>query len=166
MDIRESSDPLPRQCGSVAANGAGLDVPVLVNGPRLLTENDIPWLQNLAQRRYDSRYDFVGTEGWFRNIVLKSPLLFYPARTDSAFIITMLSFLPWLPSEFEANTVLVCADHDAGLEILTLLRDSIEWSRKRRATTWRICSDTEHDIEPLARRVGAGEIAPRYCLRL
>ena len=130
-------------------------------------DGDIAWMHQLAIKRYDlKKYDAVTTEVWFRNTVLKSPLLFYPARTERAFTITMISFLPWLPGEFEANVILACADFDANLDIIRLLRDSIEWSRRRRITTWRICSDTVYDVASIARRVGATEIAPRYCLRL
>lgn len=133
---------------------------------RLMHDGDLPWLAYLCLKRYSHRYDQEGTEGWFRNIVLKSPLLFYPSRTDHAFTITMLSCVPWLPTEWAADVVFTCADDGAMWEVLSLLRKSIEWSRKRRASVWRIMSDTDYDIAPLARRVGAGEIMPRYVLRL
>ena len=129
-------------------------------------EGDLPWLGYLCRKRYSHRYDQEGTEGWFRNIVLKAPLLFYPARSPRAFTVTMLSCLPWLPAEWNADVVFTCADEGAGWEIVHLLRASITWSRRRRATHWRISSDTEYDVAPLAKRMGAEEISPRYVLRL
>lgn len=131
-----------------------------------MTEDDLPWLGYMCLKRYSHRYDQEGTEGWFRNIVLKAPLLFYPIRTQHAFTISMLSCVPWLPMEWAVDVVFVCADDGAMWETLPMLRRSIEWARKRKATTWRISSDTDYDIEPLGRRVGATTIGPRYVLRL
>lgn len=133
---------------------------------RLMHEGDLPWLAYLCKKRYSHRYDQEGTEGWFRNIVLKAPLLFYPARTDNAFVITMLSCLPWLPNEWAADVIFTCADNGAMWEVISLLRRSVEWSRSRRISIWRLCSDTDYNIAPLAHRVGAEAIAPRYVLRL
>lgn len=133
---------------------------------RLMHEGDLPWLLALCRRRYSSHFDHEGGEGWFRNIVMKAPLLFYPARTDNAFTITMLSCLPWLPNEWNADVVFTCADDGAMWEVISLLRRSIEWARYRRAATWRICSETDYDIASLAHRVGAHAIEPRYVLRL
>lgn len=131
-----------------------------------MREDDLPWLGYICRKRYSHRYDQEGTEGWFRNIVLKAPLLFYPSRTDNAFTITMLSCVPWLPAEWAADVVFTCADDGAMWEVLSLLRKSIEWARRRRATLWRISSDTDYDIAPLARRVGTHTIGPRHILRL
>lgn len=131
-----------------------------------MNESDLAWALPLFRKRYPQRYDQDGAEGWFRNIVLKAPLLFYPARTDHAFVITMQSSLPWLPSEWTADVVATCAEEGAMWEVVQLLRRSVEWSRQRRLTIWRICSETDYDIEPLARRMGASSITPRYILRL
>ena len=83
--------------------------------PWLLTENDLPWLISLGKKRYglnrgESQFDYLTVEGWFRNIVLKSPLMFYPARLSNSFLIAMISCVPWLPSDFEAHIVFVCAE--------------------------------------------------------
>lgn len=129
-------------------------------------EGDLPWLATICLKRYSHRYDQEGTEGWFRNIVLKAPLLFLPVRTNNAFTITMLSCVPWLPAEWAADVVFTCADDGAMWEVMSLLRKSIDWSRKRRASVWRIMSDTDYDVYPLARRMGAKAIKPRYVLRL
>lgn len=129
-------------------------------------EDDLPWLAYLCKKHYPDRYDQEGTEGWFRNIVLKAPLLFYPARTRNAFTITMLSCLPWLPAEWHADVILTYADDGAIWEVMSLLRSSIAWSRRRRATHWRLCSDTDYDFAPLASRMGAKVISPRFVLEL
>jgi hypothetical protein len=129
-------------------------------------EGDLVWLTYLCKKRYSSRYDAAGAEGWFRNIVLKAPLMFYPARSGHAFTITMLSCEPWLPSEFTANVVFTCADEGAMWETVLLLRDSIAWARKRRCTEWRMWSDTDYDVGPLARRAGANLVVQRHALRL
>ena len=138
----------------------------LAESIRLMHEGDLPWLAWLCRKKYSHHYDQEGTEGWFRNIALKAPLLFLPIRTDNAFTITMLSCLPWLPSEWCADVVFTCADDGAMWEVVGLLRRSVEWSRRRRASVWRIMSDTDYDIAPLAHRMGAKAIMPRFVLRL
>jgi hypothetical protein len=128
-------------------------------------EGDLPWLTDLCKRRYSHKYDAPGAEGWFRNIVLKAPLMFYPARLTDAFTITMLSCEPWLPADFTANVVFTCANDGAMWQTLHLLRDSIAWAKKRRCVAWRMWSDTDYDVSPLARRVGATMELSRWALR-
>jgi hypothetical protein len=36
----------------------------------------------------------------------------------------------------------------------------------RRATEWRLTSETEVEFGPIAKRLGAKDVSPRYCLRL
>ena len=134
--------------------------------PRLLTEADIPWMLDLGRRRYSNRFDLMATEAWFRNIVLRAPLVFLPVRLESAFLIAALNIIPWVPGELEANVVLVVADDGAMWQALDLLRFSIDWAKKRRATEWRLTSETEVELGPFAKRLGAKELSPRYCLRL
>ena len=141
-----------------------MDVPVLV---RLMIDDDVPWMIDLARRRYTKfPYDFISSEGWFRHIVLKSPLVFYPARAPNAFTVSMLSHEPWHPADFVTNVIFTCAEEGHMWEVVHLLRDSIEVAKKRRCTSWRIWSDTDYDIGHLARRVGAKQVMPRYELRL
>jgi len=133
--------------------------------PWLLSENDIQWLIFLGKKRYGERFDYVTVEGWFRNIVLKSPLMFLPIRTENAFLVAMLSVVPWLPSEFECHVVFVCADDGAMWETLKLLRSSIKWARDRKCASWRLSSDTEFDLAPMARRLEATELSPRFMIK-
>lgn len=131
-----------------------------------MTEADIPWLHTVCAKRYPrDKFDPIGTEGWFRNIVLKSPLLFCPIRTDNAFLIAMLCCVPWKPADFEANVIMVCADDGGMWEALRLLRVSVEWAKLRKCSSWRLTSENE-DLTMLARRLGATETSPRFNLRL
>lgn len=140
------------------------DLSLLV-GLRLLTEDDIPWIFDLTDRKYPS-YDKVTTEGWFRNLVLKQPLLFIPQRTDNAFCISMITFTPWYPAAHECTVVFICADDNAQWEAVKLMRASIAWARSRRCVYWRLSSETDADLTMMARRLGVKEISPRYSLRL
>ena len=137
-------------------------IPDLTKPPQIMTEADVPWLVDLCKRRYDSKYSELETEAWFRNCVLKSPLLFHAVRTTNAFCISMLSILPWLPNEIECNIVFICADNEHSWEAIKLLRSSIAWAQARKCKLWRICTETNYDLGPLALRVGAKEVTPRY----
>jgi hypothetical protein len=132
----------------------------------MVTEDDVPWMLEVGRRRYSSRFDLDSTAGWMRNVVLKSPLLFYPARTENAFAVSMLSCAPWLPAEFEVNLILICADNGAMWDALRLMRNSMEWAKRRKATLWRFCSETDYDLAPLARRLHVTELTPRFVKRL
>ena len=140
-------------------------VPLLVE-PRALTEADIPWLFTLCRKKYSHRYDALSTELWFRNHVLKTPLLYAPMRTDNAFCITMMTTTAWLPQEFEASICFICAEDNAGWEVMKLLRASVEWAKLRRCVAWRMATETDSDLTILARRLGATEISPRFTIRL
>lgn len=131
----------------------------------MMTESDLPWMQMLFAKKYPDRFDPLASEGWFKNVVLKNPVLFYPARTQNAFAISMLSLVPWLPNDFECNVAAICADDGAVWEAGRLIRCSVAWARSRNCATWRFCSDTGIDLGALCKRVGAKAIWPRYELR-
>lgn len=120
---------------------------------------------DLGNRRYSNQFDRIATEGWFRNLVLKGPLMFLPVRTDHAFLIAMLSTTPWRPSTPECNVAMICADYGCMWEAVALLRYSIEWAKKRKCWLWRLSSETEFDMEPIARKLGATEPDNRWILR-
>lgn len=168
VDVRQSSgtlltEPLP------AAGGAGstVRIPVLVNQIRLLTDADIPWAIDLGKRRYPHQdWCEETTERWFKALVIPNPLLFYAVRNDGAFLVTMLSILPWAPGELECNVLLACADEGSMWDLVRLMRASIAWCKKRKVTSWRLCSETEFDLGPLARLVGAKQALSRWVLRL
>jgi hypothetical protein len=163
----DSGDPAGRRelvRSVVVGDSSASDLSILVE-PWLLTENDIPWLWDICKRRYDSRYDAISTELWFRNKVLKEPLLFLPQRMPNSFCISMLSVLPWLPSDFNCNVGFICAEEGCGWEAMKLLRSSREWARTRKCRTWALASDTPVDLKQLAWRLEATEIYPRYVYR-
>lgn len=131
-----------------------------------MTEADLPWINQLCKRRYPQTYSQVETDSWYLNQVLKGPLMFFPARTADAFCISMLSATPWMAGSLECNVVFLCAEEGCMWQAIRLLRASVAWARRRKCTLWRIASDTEYDLRPLAMRLGAREPAPRWELQL
>jgi hypothetical protein len=121
---------------------------------------------NLAARRYPRNYDIEAAEMWMRNIVLKQPMVFYPIRTDHAFMVTLISLLPWLPGEPEASVVMLCAEDDRIWDSVKLARASFDWAIRRNCWRWGFTSDTTFDLGPLARRLGIAERLPRYVVPL
>ena len=120
----------------------------------------------LAQARYPRNYDIEAAEMWMRNIVLRQPMVFYPIRTDHAFMVTLISLLPWLPGEPEANVVMLCAEDGWIWESIKLARASFDWANRRNCARWGFNSDTEFDIGPIAHRMGLIERCPRYVVNL
>jgi hypothetical protein len=103
---------------------------------------------------------------WFRGTVLRTPMVFLPIRSDDAFLIASIGVLPWMPAEWECNTVLAVADHGKMWQLVTLLRFSIDWAKKRRCSEWRMSSETTHDLGAIAKRLGCDELTPRWRMRL
>ena len=101
---------------------------ILVEQPRLFTEQDVLWVVWLGRKRYPKNYDPWGAEGWLRNAVLRQPLMFLPMRTQNAFCVSMVSVKPWTPSENECHVAALCADDGAMTEAIKLLRWSVEWA--------------------------------------
>jgi len=133
---------------------------------RLLTEDDVPWIVNLGKRRYSTAFDAFSAEMWFRNIVLKGPLMFFPARTDHAFTICMIITDAWLPGLRICNNLLLNSEEGAVWEEIALMRAAVEWARKRQCAEYRIWSDTEVDLSAVAVRVGAQPTAIRHTVKL
>jgi hypothetical protein len=134
--------------------------------PRPATLADEQWVYSLCKKRYSHKFNEEGTANWMRNWVLKRPDLYHHCRTQNAFCISYLSKRPWAPTEIECSVMMVCADEKptALWEALSCLRASIEWGRRMKATTWKLMSDTEYDLAPVARYLGVKEISPRYVL--
>jgi hypothetical protein len=130
-----------------------------------MSSDDLPWLRRLYALRY-ANYDADHTEAWFVEQVLRNPLAYYAVRTDDAFLIALLRSLPWLPNEFEAHVIVVCADIGKIWQAVPLLRASLAWARHRKAASWQFQSDTMFDVAPLVRRLGAASLEPRFIIRL
>ena len=133
---------------------------------RLVVEEDIPWMAALAERRYPANFDIEAATMWMRNIVLRQPMVFYPIRTDHAFMVTLISLLPWLPGEPEANVALLCAEEGWVWDSIKLARASLDWAYRRNCWKWGFNSITDFEIGPIARRMGIVQLAPRYMVRL
>lgn len=131
-----------------------------------MTVEDLPWLYYLCRKRYADDYTPTETEGWFRNSVLTNAVVFFPIRTNDAFLIAHLHVWPWKAKEFTCDVMFICADDGAVWQALSLVRASIAWAESRKAAVWRISSETEIDVTPLALRVGAKKIGPRCELDL
>lgn len=135
------------------------------NIPRLIKESDCEWMLELGKRRYSNEFDFQATELWFRNLVMRGPLMFLPMRTDNSFCISMLSTTPWRPSDPECNVALVAAEADCMWEAIALLRESIAWAKRRKCRLWRISSETGYDLRAIATRLGATSPDSRWVLK-
>jgi hypothetical protein len=132
----------------------------------LVVEDDIPWMAALAQRRYPRNYDIEAAEMWMRNIVLRQPMVFYPIRTDHAFMVTLVTLLPWTPGEPEANVCLLCSEEGWIWDGVKLARASLDWAMRRNCARWGFNSDTDFDIGPIVKRMGLVERCPRYVVAL
>lgn len=134
---------------------------------RTIDENDRAWILALCEHKYGKHYDYVSTELWVRETVLKNPMKFFPVRSDHAFLIATLGCSPWTPTIFEAEVLLVCAEDGKMWHALHLMRASVEWAWQRKCAIWRIGVGWDFqggELGPLARRCGAKEIKPMYMI--
>ena len=131
-----------------------------------MTADDLPWLLTLCERRYSARYDSKTTQAWYINLVLKNPQLYLAERTDHAFCITHIYVLPFTGKDIIADVMFLCAEEGTMWDTVRLMRSSIDWAKERNGRKWQIASDTDFDLTPLAKRVGAKFLAPRCVLDL
>lgn len=87
-------------------------------------------------------------------------------RSADAFQITSLTTTPWTPQAYQAEVMAICADHGKMWQAVKLLRDSIQWARDRRAVGWNFSTETQYDLAPIMKRLGAVALTPRYRLDL
>jgi hypothetical protein len=127
---------------------------------------DVDWVIAVGRTRYPNNYDGTTTGNWIRELVLRTPLLFQAIRTDHAFLISLLTASPWLPTDWEVHVIVTCCEHGHVWETMPLLRASVEWAKERKAKKWCFQSDTDNDIGPLMRRLKATQPEPRYTMEL
>lgn len=132
---------------------------------RYATPDDLLWAKELSLKRYRG-FDWPSCEAWFLRYVFNNPEHFFAVRTDNAFIVAKRERQPWFPDEPEVSVQLACADNGCMWELFRLMRSSIEWAKFYDCKTWRCCSNTEYDFAPIAKRLGAEEIQPRFVMRL
>ena len=160
VDIPESLCPSGRSSG---AEFTDFGVPVLL---RRLETRDRPWLVDLFRRRYPPHWNVATADAWIAEAVLPNPIQFYATRNADAFQITSITTNPWTPQTFQADVVALCCEHDKIWQTFPLLRDSIQWSRDCHCHQWRFGTETDYDLAPIMKRLGAGNITPRYHLNL
>jgi len=160
VDLRESPGTLYRFGKPAAAP----DLSVLV---RPIVIGDLPWVHGLFKQRYPKDYDWHTTDVWFCHTVLNNPLTIYAARTSDAFVLANTTVMPWLPGKYECNIITICAEVGCSAwQVMKLLHASIDWARRRNCYVWKISSDMDVDITPLALRVGAKQLLSRFALQL
>ena len=104
-------------------------------------------------------------QAWLLNQVLRNPQVFLAIRNDDAFLIANTLRLPWT-DEPTCEVLFICAEEGAIWQALDLTRASVRWGRERRTWRWRISSETDYELGPLAKRLGARAITSRYELKL
>ena len=118
---------------------------------------------SLAHERYRS-FDPGRTLAWLAGMLQNPNALVI--RTASAFAIATVLTPAWHPKEPECHVLFLCAAEGKHWQAVTLVRETVRWARERGCLKWWFSSETEHDIEMLARRVGAEPAVMRYCLNL
>jgi hypothetical protein len=125
---------------------------------KLLIKDDLPWMIELARRRFRA-FDPVAAQSWFVNEVMTNDR-YFAVRTEDAFLIAVLSSMPWT-SRTEAIVLILITADGKPWQVVRLLRESINWARRRKAAHWHFWMD-DADAGALARRVGARENTNRY----
>jgi len=87
-------------------------------------------------------------------------------RTDHAFCISNIVTPVWHPKEPEVHVLFLCCAEGHHWDGVRLLRSSIDWGKANKCQRWWFCSETDHHIDALAKRVGAYAAVTRYRLDL
>jgi hypothetical protein len=124
---------------------------------------DLAFILSLASERY-RHFDAGKTLLWL-TAMMQAPTA-RCARTDHGFCISNIVTSAWHPKEREAHVIFLCCAEGKHWDGVRLLKDSIAWGRGEKCVRWWFCSETEHAIDALAKRVGAVPAVMRYRLDL
>src|SRR5262249_24364993 len=130
---------------------------------RDLTVDDLPWCLSLGHRRYPATYDPGGALS-FLAIVIRNPSALTIRSADAFMVAHYVHGPAWRPNEPECHVMLLCADMGAHWQAAKLLRRSVELAKQRGCVRWRFHSETEANIDGLARWVGARQDSPRWVI--
>ena len=137
--------------------------PAHYNELRRIGVDDLPFVLSLGYERYRP-FDPGRMLLWLATM-LKSPDTL-AIRTNHAFLIGSIATPIGQPNERGFHVLYICAAPWYHWEAVKLLRDSVSWSRGCGCQEWWVSSETDVDIEPLARRMGAKPAVMRYKLDL
>jgi hypothetical protein len=132
-------------------------------GYRRVVPDDLPWLLSLGYRRYGP-YDPGRTLAYLLDAMRNPNGLFI--RADRAFCLSALIMPVWSSTELECHVIALCADTGGVWEAAKLLRESVTWAKVHKCRKWRFGSETNFDVGPLARWLGAVEEQPRFRIDL
>lgn len=132
-------------------------------GVRKVEIGDLPWLLSLADKRY-RHFDPGTTLAWLAGIIQNPQALV--SRTDDAFVIAIYTTPAWHPAEPECHVHFLCAAEGCHWQAMKLLRETVAWARGHGCVRWWFSSETQYEIGPLAKRLGARPRVMRYCLDL
>lgn len=133
--------------------------------PRRLVADDIPWMTDLACRRFKP-FDVENATRWMVHLVLPNYRNMYLAlRTADAFLVAAINEMPWNLSESVVVVLTMVTEPHATWQGVRLLRASVEWARVRKAVRWQYHFD-DRDAGPLLRRIGAAPMKYFYGINL
>ncbi len=125
------------------------------------TLDDIEWLMEAGQKFYGHRLkNLLSTAKWLENSIVSEKFLVM--RTQNAAIIATVSFMPF--SDIPLASVFLFAGHPIGVKML--FEEAKKWAKEKGAEKLHFRSTTEHDIEKMAKILGADIEYPAYSLRL
>lgn len=133
---------------------------------RKLTIDDIPWVLSLAHERY-AGWDPGGALTFLvQALNARENMLLLCGTGRDAFLVATRVAPPWYPKRWECQVMVVCAKPGAHWQAMKLLRCSVAWAKLHGCLRWRFYSETEHDVGPLCRRLGATTENPHYMMEL
>lgn len=135
---------------------------------RRATVTDAPHMLEIAQRAYrEWPIDWPAVLGWLYGH-LDDPRVFGCLSGDAA-TITMAAEWHWcigMPPKLEIAMVYLAGVAQVW-DVVRCLRLTAQWGRSIRAERFRVDSDTDVDLAPLARRIGLPfRATPGYSVRL
>lgn len=130
-----------------------------------ITSTDIPWMLDLAVRRYPE-FDQASTVAWMKTM-LAMPSFICAIRSADAFVVGNVDAKVWQPWKIDCHLIFLCAEEGAHWQAQTLLRSLLDWAITGKAGRLFLASDTYVDIEIMARRLRRQvRIDRRYVLDL
>jgi len=130
---------------------------------RRVVEADVPWLLDISMRRYPGLLDPDFVRPWVTELAKSdAPILFI--RTPDAYLLADLVFSTELPGRKDVHLIYLASDSPRGFQAYRLLKAMVQWSKMVGAQAVHFGSSTDVDLGPFAKRLGAKQEAPSFCL--
>ena len=147
-------------------NGAQHEVIPHISNIRRCVEADVPWMADIAHRRYPDEFDYESAKAWGYQQIKIPEMVFL--RGERAFGVAHTARRFNAPKRLQAYLTLLYAEpaHTQLLEPYRIVEGLVDWARERGATKFWLSDISGVDLGAFAKRLGGRLAGHTYVIDL